>query len=1077
MRIPAAARPSTVDLFLSRGTTGLLHRSEMTSFEVGSLVRARTAREEGVRAGVEAAITALGTGFLRPKHANRALHEAIERGELDKQDYYRQLLRLVYRLIFLFVAEDRDALLPPDAPAAARSRYERFYTTKRLRDRAGKRRGGQHTDLWRRLRLVLGKLWNGSPALGLPALGSFLWDPRATGNLNDLELGNEDLILALRALCYVEQDHARYAVSFRNIGAEELGSVYESLLELHPEIHRDSARFELGTAAGHERKTTSSYYTPTSLVDCVLDSALDPALDEAAGKDDAEAAILALKVCDPACGSGHFLVAAARRIAARLAMVRSGGEEPSPPVVQRALRDVVGHCIYGVDLSPMAVELCKVSLWMEAIEPGKPLSSLDAHIQQGNALIGTTPGLMAKGIPDEAFEALAGDDKAVAKRLKKANKDARGGQPTPGSPGGAWELLTGSPDYTRATFLADAWCAAFFWKKQEGDLESGAVTEALWRDLGRDGAVMPANTWREVRTIAREHGFFHWHLAFPQVFFAGGEDQTPAEDSTGLTGGFDVVLGNPPWDTLSPDAKEFFSRYDPQIRFQDPATQARMIETLLGDALVAEKWTKHRRELFATAHFLKNSGRYRLYAPGNLGKGDFNVYRMFVETALDSVRSSGRVAQIVPEGMYNGANCMAIRQHLFDRFTLDRVLGFENARQIWFQGIDGRTKFAIYSAQSDGVTSSFDAAFNIRSPAELARALGGSCMNVPVSMVEEFSPDALAIMEFQSQAEIDIATRMYARWKKFGEAQVDSPCRHYMTEIHMGSDREMFDESATGLPLYEGRMVAAYDHRAKGYRSGRGRSAVWDELSFDDPGKSIQPQWRIPEQDVPGKAVSRVASYRIGFCDVASPTNERSFAAALIPPATICGHKVPTITYEPRFDWAYGFTLAVANSFTLDFIVRKKVSLSMTYTILDSLPVPRLPRESAVVSELMPLVLRLTCTGPEMLAYWNKMSEYGWVAPVAGEEALPGLVDEEERLRAIAEVEAIVAHDLYELTRQEVSCVMDTFPIVEKRDVQKYGSYRTKELILAAYDLRSSSAGKPPGFASAGPVPPAQNIS
>lgn len=548
----------------------------------------QTARDEGVRAldqlraGVEAAITALGTGFLRHK-ANKALHRALETGQLDKQDYYRQLLRLAYRLIFLFVAEERGALLIPGAPEAARARYERYYAIRRLRELAGKRRGGPHGDLWQQLRLVMAKLEGGSPELALPALGSFLWRGEATHDLNALELANEDLLGALRALCSVDQGKARYAVNFRNIGAEDLGSVYESLLELHPNIHKEAARFELSTAAGHERKTTGSYYTPTSLVDCLLDSALDPVLDEAAQKPEPERAILDLKVCDPACGSGHFLIAAARRIAMRLALVRSGGEEPSPPEVQRALRDVVGRCIYGVDLNPMAVELCKISLWMQAIEPGKPLSFLESHIQQGNALLGATPALMAKGIPDEAFEVLEGDDKEVAKRLKKRNKKAReAGQGTrfvkeaPVSDDGRittaagrveedkdddiiavrnkrddWEQLTASEDFKKARFLANAWCASFMWPKKKGPLEDGAITEDVWRRMENDRAVVPDATARKVEEIAADHSFFHWHLAFPQVFAGDG---------------FDVVLGNPPWiahagraaHPLHPGVKAFF---------------------------------------------------------------------------------------------------------------------------------------------------------------------------------------------------------------------------------------------------------------------------------------------------------------------------------------------------------------------------------------------------------------------------------------------------------------------------------------------------------------------------------------
>ena len=386
-----------------------------------------TSREEGVRAldklrdGVEMAIQAFGAGFLSSR-GNARLREVLESGELDKQEYYRQILRLVYRLIFLFVAEERDALHDPKATEEARERYRRYYATRRLRELADKRRGGPPGDLWQGLRLVMSKLDDGCPELALPAFGSRLWGPTACQWLMNSECGNEHLLDAVRHLCNIQEGKTRYPVNWRNVGADELGSIYEGLLELHPRLNTEAGTFELETAAGHERKTTGSYYTPTALVDCLLDSALDPVLDKACKKPDPEAAILELKVCDPACGSGHFLVAAARRMAKRLAAVRAGEDEPSPREVQQALRDVVGRCIYGVDLNPMAVELCKVSLWMETIEPGKPLSFLDSHIQCGNALIGAAPELMTEGVPDVAWTAVKDEDKAVARRLKKKNQ-------------------------------------------------------------------------------------------------------------------------------------------------------------------------------------------------------------------------------------------------------------------------------------------------------------------------------------------------------------------------------------------------------------------------------------------------------------------------------------------------------------------------------------------------------------------------------------------------------------------------------------------------------------------------------
>ena len=192
-------------------------------------------------------------------------------------------------------------------------------------------------------------------------------------------------------------------------------------------------------------------------------------------------------------------------------------------------------------------------------------------------------------------------------------------------------------------------------------------------------ALTPAQQ-REVERLSLQYQFFHWHLAFPEVFAIGG---------------FDLVLGNPPWDTLSPDAKEFFSSYDPQVRFQDRDGQQQIINGLLQNPTIADRWQTNCRDLYTLVHYIKHSGRYRMFAPGNLGKGDFNVYRMFVEAALSLTRRNGWASQIAPEGLYNGANCMAIRQALYETGRLDCVYGFENANEVWFSDIDTRMKFCL----------------------------------------------------------------------------------------------------------------------------------------------------------------------------------------------------------------------------------------------------------------------------------------------------------------------------------------------------------------------------------------------
>ncbi len=1067
----------------------------------------KEAQEQGTRAlkdlrgSVERALQVLGEGFTsHPKNA--ALREALRSGSRPLADFHGQLLRVVYRLIFLFVAEDRtlegQALLHPrdesESARVARERYAAHYGTARLRELAGKIKGTRHSDLWRQFQVLLRAL-AGEPAfegtrrsLALPALGSFLWSPGSTADLNDAELTNHDFLEALRHLAYTRQGKVLRPVDYQNLGAEELGGVYESLLALTPQISADGARFTFAEFAGNERKTSGSYYTPDSLVQCLLDSALDPVVEDAIkGKTGAEAeqAILGLKVCDPAVGSGHFLVGAAHRLARHLARVRAqaqGESEPSPLLYQHALRDVIGRCLYGVDLNPMAAELCRVSLWLEALEPGKPLSFLDHHIRVGNSLLGTTPELIVGGLPDEAFDAVEGDDKKVCSALKKRNRLEREGQRDMlhlmvAEPPAAYSTLADrsrgldevpdttldeikrkadqfqrlvvSEEYRHAQRIADAWCAAFVWLKRP-NMSAEPPTSDTLRRLRVDGNALSEPQGREVERLASQYQFFHWQLAFPEVFAAGG---------------FDLVLGNPPWDTLSPDAKEFFAGYNPEVRFRDEKGQKALIDELLAEREIKQKWEQYRRELFGLVHFLKESGRYVLYAEGNLGKGDFNIYRMFVELALRSVRQGGRCAQLVPEGIYNGANCAAIRAELLTRARWERLLGFENARGIWFDGIDTRMKFALYTAAVPGVTERLPVRFGIRTLDDLAAAARGETLGLPVNLIHEFSPDALAVMEFGDQRDIDIAAKMYARWPKFGDESAGPPVREYMREVDMGNDRDLFTEDPAGLPLYEGRMVDQYDHRAKGYRSGRGRAAEWVLLEFGQPGKSIQPQWRVLRQRVPDKVVPRLAKYRVGFCDVTSPTNERSLVATLIPPGCVAGDKVPTVSFAAEDEWALTVWLAVANSFAMDYIARKKVALKMSYTVLDSLPFPRVGGTDPIAKTLVPLVIRLACCGPEMTAFWNARAGEGWCEPVSADGSPPGAEDPDERFHLRAQIDAIVARDVFGLTRDELACILDTFPIVRRKDEERYGEYLTKRVILEYYaavprdDL--SGGGKP----------------
>ncbi len=381
-------------------------------------------------------------------------------------------------------------------------------------------------------------------------------------------------------------------------------SIYESLLELVPKYSADEATFELVNRLGNDRKNTGSYYTPTSLIERVLDTSLDPVIDDAQRRGEQKAArvgspdtarfvvdeLLSLTVCDPACGSGHFLVAAARRIAKRVAAVRESNPEPTLDSVRHALHEVVARCLYGVDLNPMAIELAKVSLWLEALEPGKPLGFLDAHLRHGNALIGATPALLRDGIPDKAFKPVEGDNAQFAAALGRRNAQERSGQlstdkllrqAVTANTGFASELQkitsvavdslrdvrrqadayqswTRSDDYQKAVRVADAWCAAFAWHKAK---EAPApITHEVFVNLQGDAkGAAPAETLQEIERLRSQYSFFHWHLVFPEIFAVSEESAEDHIDrAVGWDGGFSCVLGNPPWDKVDFEDKKYF---------------------------------------------------------------------------------------------------------------------------------------------------------------------------------------------------------------------------------------------------------------------------------------------------------------------------------------------------------------------------------------------------------------------------------------------------------------------------------------------------------------------------------------
>jgi N-6 DNA Methylase len=1079
----------------------------------------RTAADQGTRAldhlreGVEGAIKTLGAGFLAYP-GNKRLRESLRSGALSTDDFYRAVLRLIYRLIFLFVAEDRGLLLDPKADEAAKQRYRRFYSTTRLRDLATKLRGTRHADLYRGLRVVMGALGRdeGAAALALPPLGSFLWSEAALQSLDTVDLSNGALLEAVRSLTLTSQQGQQRGVDFRNIGPEEVGSVYESLLELHPEIHAEAATFELRVAAGHERKTTGSYYTPDSLVQCLLDSALDPVLDEAARKPDPVEAILALKVCEPACGSGHFIIAAAHRIARRLASARTGDDEPSPEATRRALRDVIGHCLYGVDVNPMAVELCKVNLWLEALEPGKPLSFLDNRILCGNSLLGTTAALLAEGIPDDAFDPIEGDDKIIARDLKKRNKREReGGARTFGfmsepamavadaesvpiadaarrldtisddTIGAIHEKerrhseLAKSAEYWKRRLAADAWCSAFVWRKTRD--APPAISEDLFRSLRSDPDSVGREMRSEIERLARQYQFFHWHLAFPTVFGA-----VPDRERAGTaprTEGFDVLLANPPWDRLALQEKEFFSQRDSKIASApNAAARGRLIKALESENPgLLRVFEEASRKAAGTSHLVRNSGQYPL-----CGRGDVNSYAIFAELSRTLIAPAGRVGCIVPSGIATDDTTKFFFQDLVEHGSLVSLYDFQSGTGLFSEVGHARFKFCLLTLLGGGVqrTALAEFAFSLRNTGELDEP--ERRFQLTPEEIALLNPNTRTCPIFRTRRDAELIKAIYRRVPVLVDETKGKNGNPwgvaFLRLFDMANDSELFltrgQLASAGwtlngnlftlgpdrcLPLYEAKMVWQYDHRFGTFESAAARPEG-SQLPSPTTAQYSKPGYSpLPWYWVPNAALNKRLEHTSG------PGLEANrpkwllvyrFSTAPTNERTMVMCVIPGFAANhilpcivPKGKPDQAACIAAnANSLIFDYLLRNKMGRQG----LDQFFLKQIP----FLAPTQHSPRDVGFITPRVLELTYTAWDLDLFAHDLGYDGPPFRWNTDRRFLLRCELDAVFFH-LYGISHDDVDYILETFPIVRKNDEKKHGEYRTKRVILEIYGAMAES--------------------
>jgi hypothetical protein len=799
-----------------------------------------------------------------------------------------------------------------------------------------------------------------------------------------------------------------YEARYRAMTPDIMGNTYEQYLG--KTLALSHKRIE--TVDNLEtRKKQGSYYTPQVIVRYLVDNSLGrylygttdgqpggPPLEGESRKTAAD--IRELRLIDPACGSGSFLIYAYQVLAdfyrremrrleterqARLDELKAEGQSnPFELQIQLApyqveldrLRDyprlILETHLYGVDLDPQAAEIATVNLMMRAMADQQssqrrlPLI-LNQNIQVGNSLIGAGPA-------DGRYEAHAGPLAQLrALRLKVAQK-----------PNG--------PDH-------DADMVAIVALTAELDAALDADYAPHFAGIGL-GPIRP----------------FHWAVAFPEVFL---DEQGRHK---GSAAGFDVVVGNPPWEIVKPDLREYYAQFDDRIESKLTRVEVeKRIAELNADPAIAAGWQAQVARIEAGAAYYKQSADYT-----RQGRGDTATHKLFTERGYDLLEANGRLAFVIPSGIYTDLGTKELREMLLDEGRIEYLYNFSNER-FFFPHVDHRVKFTLLGAQKGVTSDGFWATFRFNPrvavrPKELPEFLSepSNLVHIRLRSLSRFSPESLSVMEFQSRTDYEIVDKLYDDWPLLGDQLDHSWNVAFAQDFHITNDRALFNRHKNGLVLYEGKMVHQFD-------AFHGTPQYWvDETLGRERLKNVH-------------YLDWYRDSRVAFREIARSTDSRTCIAAMLPKnsfatITLWTAKAPNNEVNLYF-------LTILNSFCFDYLARFRVGTHMTLFLTKQLPVPRITAGSPYFDAIVPRAARLTCTTPAFAYLWQEVMGTPWQESLAATD--PG-----ERQRLRDELDAIVAH-LYGLGRDEFGYILGTFPLVFPNDA---AGDQKKAALLAVYD-------------------------
>lgn len=1044
---------------------------------------------EDLRYNVKEAIEQLGNGLLNRKWRKKMVDDP----ELTKQ-FYQEILKIIYRILFLMFAEQRGMMPMRD------SLYAEEYSLTRLRERAESRiLKESHYDLWYGLIATFELVREGSEKLRVFGYNGELFEDTNLEIIPCLQCRNDILLRVIKYLTCYQKGKILQRINFLDIGVEEIGSIYESLLDFTPRVLKASVTIEnreyskgqfLLDPRGASRKTTGSYYTDHRLINELVNSALKPVLEKAlasAGSslEEKENALLNLKVCDPACGSGAFLIAANDFLGKRLAQIRTREEFPSEREERIARRDVLSHCIYAVDLNPMAIELAKVSLWINASVRDFPLNFLDHHLKCGNSLIGTTPKLISKGIPDGVFKAIKGEDKKLTNEWKKINKDQKRVVKFIGEvliePEKAIEIekfstlrqlpeitkeevilkkekylkLIHETKYQRQKLIYDTWTSIFFWYFIKEWKEP--PTQAIFQ-LIVEGSLSTIKDSKhllsKIEELSSSFAFFHWNLEFPEVFSSKSK-------------GFSCILGNPPWETVEFREKEFLLAIAPKIAALTGVRRKQAIKTLLKEnSDLYESWKKDVQNLDRTKRFIKQSGIFKLSS-----KGRMNTYVLFTDLISSTLLGkNGRAGIIVKTGLAVNDTTKKFFQFLYGNNMLVSLYDFENREHI-FKDVHRSERFCLLTLEKSKSPKKMDFSFFLLNLDQLRDP--NLHFTLTSDDFELINPNNKNCPTFRNNRDAEITKQVYSLGYTFLRESKEETVNPWNVTIRQGlfnlsSDANLFlrindliDEgfelekssifhkpnSVKYLPVYEGRMIWIYDHRASSittreeniFREGLTKETT--QIEHEDRFYEVLPKFWVSEIEIEDRIPDWYdKNWIISFRRITAATNERTLIASIIPRYG-AGDTAALIFLDKEIS-SICCLLANLNSIVLDYIARQKTGgTHMDFFILKQLPViPPERYNDELKMRISEIVAKLTYTSNSLDSF---AKELNYTAKIKW--------DVKDRIELMAELNAIYAH-FYEISRIDLEYILETFPIVKRNELSKYGEYLTKKFTLRFYD-------------------------